>query len=127
MASKRKTTRRQFLKGEAAVEAFADMTHGTVPEPSAVKNTQKRPVSEAISSSAADSERQEETAEPTATYLIDFSRQAMACRFAIYLNAGQYSEGPERAFEALVLVEQLEDQMTVYREKYDHLSEEERV
>jgi thiamine biosynthesis lipoprotein len=116
MESKRKSTRREFLKGEAAVEAFADMTHGTVPEPASAKKAGISQSTGPNSQSAAAAGQPQETVEPTATYLIDFSRQAMACQFAIYLNAGQYTHGPEHAFEALDLIEQLEDQMTVYRD-----------
>ena len=115
MADKRKTSRRQFLKGESAVEAFGDMTHGTVPEPATVKRQPITPTDGVTENSSAALEQQE-TAEPSGTYLLNFSRQAMACQFAIFLNAGQFHDGPERAFEALDLVEQLEDQMTVYRD-----------
>jgi thiamine biosynthesis lipoprotein len=39
----------------------------------------------------------------------------MACEFEICLNAGQYPQGMEVALEALDLVEQLEDQLSVFR------------
>jgi thiamine biosynthesis lipoprotein len=39
----------------------------------------------------------------------------MACDFAISLNAGQHSQGPQAAVQAFDLVDRLEDQMTVYR------------
>lgn len=39
----------------------------------------------------------------------------MACEFEVLLNAGQYADGAELAVEALDLVEQLEDQLTVFR------------
>jgi thiamine biosynthesis lipoprotein len=47
-------------------------------------------------------------------YLVHYSRRAMACEFEITFNAGTNSPGP--ALAALDLVEQLEDQMTVFRE-----------
>ena len=50
------------------------------------------------------------------TYLIRVGRQAMACQFQVYLNAGQYAEGTEAAIAALDRVEQLEQILTVYRE-----------
>lgn len=56
---------------------------------------------------------------PLETYLVQFSRQAMACRFEVSLNAGQYAGGPEAAMAALDLLERLEDQLTVYRETSD--------
>lgn len=40
----------------------------------------------------------------------------MACEFTVYLNAGQHEEATEHALSALDLVEQLEDQLTVYRD-----------
>lgn len=39
----------------------------------------------------------------------------MACEFQIFLNAGQYARGAEIAMCCLDLVDQLEDQLTVYR------------
>ena len=48
-------------------------------------------------------------------YLIRVSRPAMACDFEICLRAGQYPQGTEVALEALDLVGQLEDQMSVFR------------
>lgn len=49
-------------------------------------------------------------------YLLQFERSAMACRFALYLNAGEYPDGTDSALRALDLVEQLEAQLTVYRD-----------
>jgi thiamine biosynthesis lipoprotein len=48
-------------------------------------------------------------------FLVQFSREAMACRFAVFLNAGQYSQGPQAALDALERVDRLEAQMTIYR------------
>ena len=50
------------------------------------------------------------------TCLLQIDRRAMACQFAILLNDGQYTNGPESALQALDLVDRLEDQMSVYRE-----------
>lgn len=49
-------------------------------------------------------------------YLVHYTRRAMACDFALFLNAGQYDHTAETALEALDLVEQLETQLTVYRD-----------
>jgi len=49
-------------------------------------------------------------------YLLHVGRSAMACEFEIVLNAGEYPEGPEVALRALDTVEQLEAQLTVYRD-----------
>jgi thiamine biosynthesis lipoprotein len=60
------------------------------------------------------------------SYLLQLSRAAMACQFTIYLNAGQYADANERAIEALDLVDQLEDQLSVYRphSELSHLNDQ---
>jgi thiamine biosynthesis lipoprotein len=49
-------------------------------------------------------------------YLFRMSRRAMACHFELLLNAGQYPQAAEAAFKALDLIDELESQLTVYRE-----------
>ncbi|HKD37545.1 MAG TPA: FAD:protein FMN transferase, partial [Pirellulales bacterium] len=56
-----------------------------------------------------------ESIEP-ASYVIRVGRRAMACEFEVLLNAGQYTDGAEAAVAALDLVDQLEEQLTVYRD-----------
>ncbi len=96
MASSRKTTRRQFLRGQAAVEALQGLVDGTAP-----------PLPEPPSVAAASSS--------AGTYLMQISRRAMATDFEIFLNAQQHGRATESALQALDLVEELEGQMTVYR------------
>lgn len=48
-------------------------------------------------------------------YLIEVARQAMACTFAVIVNAQQHSDTTEFALQALDLVEQLEQQLSIYR------------
>ena len=43
-------------------------------------------------------------------------RRAMACDWEVLLNAGQYADGVELSVAALDLVDQLESQLTVYRD-----------
>ncbi|NLF70546.1 MAG: FAD:protein FMN transferase [Candidatus Anammoximicrobium sp.] len=97
MAAQRKTTRRQFLRGRAAVEALQDLAAGDglapLPEPATV----------AATSSAAPG------------YLMQISRRAMATDFEILLPAVQHGRATEAALQALDLVEELENQLTVYR------------
>jgi len=50
------------------------------------------------------------------SYLVQLSRPAMACRFEITLNAGQHEDGSEAALTALDMIEELESQLTVYRD-----------
>ncbi len=83
--------RRDFLKGKAAVDALAAALPG-----------EENPPSEPGSGGS---------------YLIHFSRRAMACEFELCLNAGQYTHGNRAALAALDLVDTLESQLTVYRDE----------
>jgi thiamine biosynthesis lipoprotein len=51
-----------------------------------------------------------------AGYLLRIGRRAMACEFEVLLNARQYPQGMEAAVAALDLVDELEAQLTVYRD-----------
>lgn len=95
MSSKQFSTRRQFLRGEAAVQALANLAQGRWTGP------------------ADEFESDDPSTQP---YLIQLARAAMACQFEIFLNAGQYPQGNETAIEALDLVDAIEQQMTVYRD-----------
>ena len=97
MSQRRKTTRRQFLSGEAAVEALGDLTHGEAGKLSPLPAPGP----------------QQHAGE---TYLFQFARTAMACEFQVFLTADHPQCGPEAALSALDLIDQLEDQMTVYRD-----------
>lgn len=90
--ARRKSTRRDFLRGKAAVRAAADAARGRL---------------------ASAGLWPEDVGDHG--YLIRISRRAMACDFEVVLNAGQYEAGTEAALAALDLVEVLEDQMTVFR------------
>jgi len=50
------------------------------------------------------------------SYLVQLSRPAMACRFEISLNAGEHEEGSEAALASLDRIEEIESQLTVYRD-----------
>ena len=88
-----RSSRRDFLKGRAALRAAEEIANQAV---------------DALASSLP----------PTTPnhYLLRFSRRAMACEFEFWLNAGEYDHGPETALAALDVIEQLEDQLTVYRD-----------
>jgi FAD:protein FMN transferase len=88
-----RSNRRQFLKGQAAVDALGNLA-------------------------APDVDAQAVEASPAApeTYLLQLGRRAMACQFEVFLNAGQYPHSSEVALEALDLIDRLEDQMTVFRD-----------
>ncbi len=49
------------------------------------------------------------------------ARRAMACLFEVIFNVGDHQQATEWAVEALDLVEQLEDRLTVYRESSELL------
>lgn len=91
----RKSTRREFLRGQSALEAIGDLGLGADKQPLPPPG---------VAVGAADS------------YLVQVARTAMACEFEILLNLGEFPEGPERAAEALDLVDRLEAQLTVYRD-----------
>jgi thiamine biosynthesis lipoprotein len=101
MADKRTrtTNRRQFLKGQSALDAIEDIADG-------ISNTDEYTASPPPLSVLPTPE----------TYLLNVSRNAMACEFVVHLNAGQHTDAVETAVAALDLVERLETQMTIYRD-----------
>ncbi|MEX2175189.1 MAG: FAD:protein FMN transferase [Pirellulaceae bacterium] len=88
-----KSTRREFLTGHSAVEALGDAVIGSPP-----------PLAPPAAQSGGHS------------YLLSVSRDAMACEFEVLLDARQHPAAADAAIAALDLVEQLEAQLTVYRE-----------
>src|SRR5271166_3133985 len=92
--SSRKSNRRSFLQGRSAVEALADAAAAMPPE---------------------DGNASPASVTAPQSYLLRIGRRAMACEFEVLLNAAQYSDSAQMAVAALDLVEQLEDQMTVFR------------
>jgi len=95
MTDPRRSNRRDFLRGKSAADAVADAADRLLE----ATGGPAEPLPEL----------------PSDVYLLQIARRAMACQFEIYLTAKQYEHGSEVALEALDLVEQLEDQMTVYR------------
>lgn len=98
MNSPRKTHRRDFLRGKAAADELTSLVERRFPgAPSATSSS-------GTSTAAA------------STYLLQFGRRAMACQFEVSVNAGQYDHAQEALLDALDLIEDLEGQLTVYRE-----------
>jgi FAD:protein FMN transferase len=97
MNARRKTTRREFLKGESARDALANLSF----QVGAAGDGPLGPDSS--------------TERAPRDYLLQVGRRAMACDFHVYLNAGQHGGAVEAASQALDLVEQLEAQLTVFR------------
>jgi thiamine biosynthesis lipoprotein len=90
-----KSTRRDFLRGKSAADAVSDAMQAGLP----------------------DSDAALPAGQPaTRPYLVHVSRRAMACEFEVTCNAGQYENQTEAALDALDLVEELEGQMSVFRE-----------
>jgi len=98
MTGRSGSTRRDFLTGKAAVDAVAGRL--AVPE-------------DTLQSRASVGAGREGSHD----LLLQVGRQAMACRFEIYFNAGQYEADTQWATDALDLVDQLEDQLSVYRDQ----------
>lgn len=86
----RKTSRREFLKGQSAANALSDMAQQAIPAELALAGLED-------------------------SYLLRVSRRAMACQFEISLNAGQYPDGIEAAVEALDLVQEIESQLSYFQ------------
>jgi thiamine biosynthesis lipoprotein len=93
MSRKSKATRREFIKGQAAIDAISDLPNELDPA-----DHQTAPA-----------------AAGDASYLVQVARDAMACEFQVLLNAGQYPGAVEAALKALDRVEAVEDQLTAYR------------
>lgn len=96
MAAKPQSNRRQFLTGQAALDAVSNL----VPDASA-----------ASSRGQSIAGRRE-----SETYLLQIERTAMACEFQILLNAGQHPGAMESALDAMNLIERLEDQLSWFRD-----------
>lgn len=96
MTDRSKSSRREFLRGRTALDALR-------------KNV-------AVSVDSAD------PAEPIASlgrqnsYFEHYSKKAMACDFELLFNMQQYAQSGNVTTLAFELIDQLEDQMSVYRE-----------
>ncbi|MDZ4780136.1 MAG: FAD:protein FMN transferase [Planctomycetia bacterium] len=95
--SARHNSRRDFLRGKAARDVVTDWLDAV---PSTLDVS---PV------------------ETAGRYLISLKRRAMACDFVVLLNAGQHNAGPTLAMQALDLIEELEAQLTIYRDSSEVL------
>lgn len=87
--TKRKTTRRDFLSGNV-VNKTTD-GHGLSQNPGSKANVEE-------------------------TYLEHYSKNAMACEFAVLLNMHQHTGGADATMKAFQLIDQLEQQLSIYRE-----------
>jgi len=90
-------SRRDFLTGKAAVDALADLAEHGSPGGTRANSLAGR-------------------VPPAEPYVIRFGRRAMACEFEVLVNAGEHEHATTAAIAALDVVDQLEAQLTVYRE-----------
>lgn len=97
MPADRSSHRRDFLSGKSAAKAIGDTLN-------------------AISAQANDPVNLTGSVERQSAYLEQYSKPAMACQFELLFNMHQYSQSGEATGEAFALIDQLEDQMTVYRD-----------
>ncbi len=91
MSATPRSTRRDFLTGQAAVDAVGSLGAEVADSLTPIAGPE--------------------------SYLLRLSRRAMACTFEVFLNAGQYAHGTQAVLEALDLVDRLEDQLSIYREE----------
>jgi len=86
--------RRDFLQGKALQKSMADVTASNQMNSMSANNAASL---------------------DNGTYLLHISRKAMACNFQIFLNAGEHELATETAVEALDIVEEIEDILSIYR------------
>lgn len=104
MARTQKHTRREFLAGQAARDTATSLADPLDFGPFGTSGQQPPDGFSTVPDAPANS------------YQLRFSRRAMACQFEFILPAGQFERGSETALAALDLVEQLEEQLTAYRD-----------
>lgn len=97
MPDQPESNRRDFLKGQSALNAIRNqVASGDIELP--VGTTPQNAL-----------DRQ-------SNYLEQYSKNAMACEFEFLFNMHQYRQSGGAAMKAFQLIDQLEDQMTVYRD-----------
>lgn len=98
-----KSSRRDFLHGKSALAALGDLVLGALPAGDVP------PAADGLSppEPAAADDRED--------YFLHVGRQAMAARFEIFFNVGQYGQAVEAALEALDEVDRLEERLSFFR------------
>lgn len=92
----RKSSRRAFLRGQSAIDAIEDAVDRLGEQTGDGDALAPLPTSEGL--------------------VMRLGRRAMACEFEVLLNVGQYPQGADAAVAALDLVDELESQLTVFRD-----------
>jgi len=118
---RRKTHRRDFLKGKSAAQALGDWTHGT----EAAAETEEDAASADAKQEASPAQGKRPAVHPTAVrpaplrtgpVIMKLGRPMMACEFEVALDPFRVTDVHEVAEEALDVIAEVEDQLTVYRE-----------
>jgi len=99
------STRREFLKGRAAIKAVETLVDP--PEPLQAP---------AIADARVNSNEDNTASGRQSAYLEHYSKPAMACQFELLFNMHQYPTAGNVTGEVFQLLDDLEDQMTVYRD-----------
>ena len=98
-------TRRQFLKGRAVIDAVEAQISGAEPLHAP-----------AVPDAHLDSDADRTAAGRQSAYMEHYSKPAMACQFELLFNMHQYPTAGIVAGDVFQLLDELEDQMTVYRD-----------
>ncbi len=106
MAGEKPTSRREFLGGRAAARAIVAKMQAVADQVAAALPSSGGEVASAAQRPAA----------PSAAAHLHASRRAMACEFALQYHAADGAEATDAAMAALDLVDQLETQLTIYRD-----------
>jgi len=107
MSFKRRTSRRDFLKGRSLADAVGDLTHGVM---SPDEDKLPRPAEVSADEVAS------EDVLPSSPLVMKLGRRAMGCEFEAIIDLRRNPLAAEAAEQALDLVDELESQLTVYRD-----------
>ena len=101
LSRRSESNRREFLKGKSAVDALRDEAEFAVPIHGQPQLPGRVPTNQRNRQSA---------------YFEQYSKNAMACEFELLFNLHQYPQSGAAAMAAFQLIDEIEDQMTVYRD-----------
>jgi thiamine biosynthesis lipoprotein len=110
MASEKPTSRREFLRGRTAARALLDKVHSLTES-----------VTQALPESLGGPPATKRRPSAASSHLYA-SRRAMACEFAIEYHAADGAAAGDAALAALDLVEEIEAQLTIYRDASEVLT-----
>ena len=88
----KRSSRRDFLKGRTAADAFVETIQGAVPTPNPLDFS-------------------------TSEYEICIAREAMACEFEVRLNPRRFPQGTDVAIDALDIVTELDSRWSFFQEE----------